>query len=95
MRNNDTHADLDAGTGDAKNAEGDVMNTEQLEQLDAIIACVKALNEVMPRGKDDFLAWVQRGSAEGLITKDERDAIGKVFVYQPLLLIQHLSLVAA
>ena len=66
-----------------------------LEQLDAIIPCIKTLKDLMPREKDeDFVSWVQRGLAAGLVTGEERDAITRVYVYQPMLLIQHLSLAA-
>lgn len=67
-----------------------------LEQLDSVIPCVKALRDIMPRDeKEDFVSWVQRGLAAGLVTAEERDKITRVYVYQPMLLIQHLEMVAA
>ena len=67
-----------------------------LEQLDSVIPCVKALRDIMPRDEtEDFVSWVQRGLAAGLVTAEERDKITRVYVYQPMLLIQHLEMVAA
>jgi hypothetical protein len=64
-----------------------------LEQLEKIIPCIIALKGLMPReANEDFPAWIQRGLLAGLVTKEEQDIITKIYVYQPLLLIQHLSL---